>query len=64
MSRLQTRISELERKLGRCPDCKPPIQIVHPGSTQPQQVSRCTSCGELVEPITVVFAFDLGVSES
>jgi uncharacterized protein with PIN domain len=58
MSRLHTRITQMERRVGRCPDCRPTVALVQQGDTTQVRASRCPSCGEPVEQITVLVAFD------
>jgi hypothetical protein len=59
VSRLQTRITELERMLGRCRDCKTIVELVQDGSpSRPARIEYCPSCEQPRERITVRVAFD------
>jgi len=61
MSGLTKRISELEQQLGRCPDCsRATIELVYAGAPKAAKPSsaHCRTCGEPLEQITVLLAFD------
>jgi hypothetical protein len=59
VSRLQTRIAELERMLGRCRDCRAIVELVHVGSpSRPARVEYCVTCERPRERIRVRVAFD------
>ena len=59
MSRLHTRIEELERSLGDCRSCKTPIELVYPDRPKTEAtVVDCPVCGETQERIAVLVAFD------
>ena len=61
MSGLTKRISELERQLGRCPDCsRATIELIYAGAPKAAKPrnDRCRTCGEPLEQITVLLAFD------
>jgi rubrerythrin len=61
MSRLAQRVTELEQRLGACPDCRhPTIELRYNGApasaAEPPQI--CPSCREPVERIQILLAFD------
>ncbi len=61
MSGLTKRISELEQQLGRCPDCsRATIELVYAGAPKAAKPrnDRCRTCGEPLDQITVLLAFD------
>ena len=63
MSRLHTRIHELERRLGGCPACKPMVELVEADRAPSKApVVGCPECGQPRERITVLVAFDPGAA--
>jgi hypothetical protein len=59
VSRLEQRLSRLEAALGRCPDCKPTVELVYgenPSALPPS--GYCKTCSQPRERITVRLAFD------
>jgi hypothetical protein len=61
MSRLATRISGLEQKLPACPSCaERPVQteLLTHSRPRPTEPDHCPECGEPVERIVLVLAFD------
>jgi hypothetical protein len=59
VSRLEQRISRLEGALGRCPDCKPTVELVYGAKrSTPAPAGFCATCDQPRERITVVLAFD------
>jgi hypothetical protein len=63
VSRLDTRIEELERRLGGCAACRPTIELVEADRPRSKAaVVDCPGCGEPQEQITVLVAFDPGAA--
>jgi hypothetical protein len=64
LSRPQTRLARVEHRLGGCPECErrpAQIELVGPARTaeakaQPDRV--CPDCGEAIERVLVLFAFE------
>lgn len=64
MSRLETRLGQLERTVGRCRDCKTIVELVQDGSpSKPARIEYCPSCEQPRERITVRVAFDPDAGE-
>jgi hypothetical protein len=68
VSRLASRIGQLERQLGGCPDCKErPVAISLHGPTDRPEAERlelCGFCGEPIPHVRVLLAFDPGTAEA
>jgi hypothetical protein len=63
VSRLASRIGRLEQSLGPCPVCAnraPPIELIQATAAANDRPadSRCPACGDSLEQITVLLAFD------
>lgn len=56
--RITQRLAQLERTLGRCPDCSPTIELVHDRATASAPISYCRTCGQPLARITVLLGFD------
>jgi hypothetical protein len=64
VSRLQTRIEQLERTLGRCRDCRTVVELVQDGSRrQPAPIQYCRTCSQPLERIAVRLSFDPNAGE-
>jgi hypothetical protein len=64
VTRLHTRIEELERRLGDCPACKPTIELVDNYRPRPRPPAvDCPVCGQPREWITVLVSFDPEAAE-
>jgi hypothetical protein len=61
MSRLDSRLREFERRLGRCRECQPTLELVQANERsrrRPPPVQYCPCCRAPIERIEVLVCFD------